>query len=127
VIHILIVYDCEHLRNMFRALLELQAGWSVCGEATNGREAIDQCALLVPNLIVLDMKMPVTNGLDAARQIFHKFPKMLILVLTLDSSPHFALAAAACGAQGLLMKSLASEHLVEAISTLLRGDRYFPA
>ena len=71
--------------------------------------------------------MPVTNGLGAARQIFTRFPRMLILILTLNGSSHFAFAAVDCGVQGLLMKSLATEHLVTAVTTLLRGGCYFPA
>jgi DNA-binding NarL/FixJ family response regulator len=127
VIQILIVDDCEHIRRMVRGVLRAHEGWAVCGEACNGREAINQCEILKPKLIVLNMHMPVTNGLDAARQIFIGFPGMLILILTLDVSAHFALAAANCGAQGLLMKSLATDHLVTAVTTLLQGDRYFPA
>ena len=126
-IPILVVDDGVHMRRMIRALLHAKDGWQVCGEAANGREAISQCALLRPQVIILNMHMPVTNGLEAARQILLGFPRMLILILTLDGSLHIALAAAACGARGLLTKSRASEHLVDAVSTLLRGERYFPA
>jgi len=126
-IQILIADACEHIRRLIRGLLQVHEGWEVCGEACNGREAISQCEILKPNLIVLNIHMPVINGLDAARQIFLSFPGMLILILTLDGSTHFALAAANCGAQGILMKSLATNHLVIAVSTLLRGDRYFPS
>lgn len=126
-IHILIVDHRDYLRRMFRALLQTQEGWAVSGEASNGKEAVDQSKLLSPNLVVIDMQLPVTSGLDAARQILLIFPQILILFLALDASPQFALAAAACGAQGILLKSLASENLVVAVSTLLRGERYFPA
>ncbi len=125
-IHILIVDNYEHIRNIVRALLEAEEGWGVCGEAANGQEAIDQCALLKPNLIILDIHMPILNGLEAARQILLRFPRTLILILTIDGSAHFAHAAAACGAHGLVVKACANEDLVTAVSTLLRGDRYFP-
>jgi DNA-binding NarL/FixJ family response regulator len=111
---------------MVRSLLQGQPEWQVCGEAANGLEAIEKCALLKPQLVILNLHMPVMNGFAAARQIFPGFPQMLILILTLDGSPHFALAAAACGAQGLLIKAHASEQLVLAVSALLRGERYFP-
>jgi DNA-binding NarL/FixJ family response regulator len=124
-IRILIVDNYEHIRGMIRALLEAEVGWQVCGEAANGQEAIDQCVLLKPNLVLLDIHMPVRNGLEAAREIVLRFPRMLILILTIDGSSHFALAAVACGAQGLLVKAHASENLVTAVSTLLRGERYF--
>jgi len=124
-IRILIVDDHTHIRRMIRALLEVEENWLVCGEAANGQAAIDQCALLRPNLVILDIHMPVRNGLEAARVILFQFPRMLVLLLATDGSAHFALAAMACGAQGLLVKDRASEDLVMAVSTLLRGDRYF--
>lgn len=122
---ILIVDDHAHIRALIRALLEAQDGWEVCGEAADGQAALEQCVLLKPHLVVLDIHMPVRNGLDAARMILVRFPMMLILMVTMDGSSHFVLAAAACGAQGLLVKARASEDLVTAVSTVLRGDRYF--
>ena len=124
-IRILIVDNYQHIRGMIRTLLEAEKGWEVCGEAVDGQDAINQCAVLEPTLIVLDIHMPQLNGLDAARQIFLKFPRMLILILTIDGSAHYALAAVACGAQGLLVKTDASDNLVKAVSTLLRGETYF--
>ena len=124
-IRILIVDNYEHIRGMIRALLEPEEGWQVCGEAADGQGAIDQCVLLKPTLVILDIHMPIRNGLEAARMIFRTFPYMLILLLTIDGSAHFALAAMACGAQGLLVKARASEDLVTAVSALLRGEKYF--
>jgi DNA-binding NarL/FixJ family response regulator len=123
-IRILIGDDHAYIRRMIRALLEVEENWQVCGEAANGQAAIDQCALLRPTLVILDIHMPVRNGLEAARVILFQFPRMLVLLLATDGSAHFALAAMACGAQGLLVKDRASEDLVLAVSTLLRGERY---
>jgi DNA-binding NarL/FixJ family response regulator len=81
--------------------------------------------LLKPKLVVLDIHMPVCNGLEAARVILLQFPRLLVLVLTMDGSTHFVLAAMACGAPGILVRSRAGEDLVGAASTLLRGERYF--
>ena len=67
-IRILIVDDHEHIRGMIRALLEAEKGWQVCGEAADGRAGIDQCVLLEPNLVILDIHVPVRNGLEAARE-----------------------------------------------------------
>jgi DNA-binding NarL/FixJ family response regulator len=122
---ILVVDDYGHIRDMIRAVVEAEEGWQVCGEAVDGQEAIDQCALLTPNVILMDLHMPVRNGLEAAREILLRFPQMLILMLTVDGSSHFAMAAVACGAQGLLVKARAGEDLVTAVSALLRGERYF--
>jgi DNA-binding NarL/FixJ family response regulator len=124
-IRILIVDDHAHIRSMIRALVEAEEGWQVCGEAADGQQALAQCVLLKPNLIVLDIHMPVRNGLEAAREILILFPGMLILIVTMDGSSHFALAAEGCGAQGLLVKARATDDLVKAVSTLLRGERYF--
>src|ERR1700693_4663354 len=112
---------------MVRAFLEAEDGWEVCGEAANGQEAIDQCALLQPDLIILDIHMPVLNGLEAAREILLHSPRTRILILTIDGSSHFANAAEGCGAQGLLTKCRATRELVGAVSALLRGEKYFPA
>ena len=125
-IRILIVDHHVHIRGLIRALLEAEKDWQVCGEAADGQAGIEQCVLLKPNLVVLDIHMPVRNGLEAAREIILLFPRMLILALTMDGSPHFALAVMACGAQGLLVKARATEDLVIAVSALLRGERYFP-
>jgi len=127
VIRILVVDDHTYIRGMIRALLEVEQGWQICGEAANGRSAIDQGALLKPNLVILDIHMPVRNGLDAARVILFQFPRMLVLILTTDGSTYFTLAAMACGAQGLVVKDRATEDLVIAVSMLLRGERYFPS
>ncbi len=124
-IQIVVADPFEHMRRMIRALLEAEQEWRVCGEAADGQRAIDQCDLLHPDLVVLDIQMPILNGLEAARQILLRIPRMLILLLTLDESSHFAVAAASCGAQGLLIKGRASEDLVDAVSALLRGERYF--
>ena len=124
-IRILIADAHTYMRRMIRALVEVEEGWQVCGEAADGQAAIDQCALLKPNLAILDIHMPVRNGLEAARVILFQFPQMLALILTTDGSTYFTLAAMACGAQGLVMKDRASEDLVMAVSTLLRGERYF--
>jgi DNA-binding NarL/FixJ family response regulator len=125
VIRILVVDDHTYIRGMIRALLEGEQGWQICGEAANGQTAIDQCALLKPNLVILDIHMPVCNGLEAARVILLQFPWMLVLILTTDGSTHFVLAAMACGAQGILVKARAGDDLVRAVSALLRGERYF--
>jgi DNA-binding NarL/FixJ family response regulator len=125
-IRILIVDNHAHIRKMIRALLEAEEGWGVCGEAADGQKAIDQCVILKPNLVVIDIHVPIRNGLEATREILSCLPAMLVLMLTFDASLHFVLAAAASGARGLLMKASATQSLVAAVSTLLRGERYFP-
>jgi DNA-binding NarL/FixJ family response regulator len=127
VVRILIVGNYQHIRGMIRALLETEQAWEVCGEAVDGQDAICQCAALEPTLVILDVHLPKLDGLAAAREIFLRFPRMLVLFLTIDGSAHYALAAVRSGAQGLLVKGNASESLVIAVSTLLRGETYFVA
>ena len=122
---ILIVDDHQFIRRMLRVLLEAEQGWAVCGEAADGQQAIDQSELLMPRVIILDIHMPVMNGFEATRRIHLRSPETLILILTSDESPHFARAAAACGALGFLSKAQTIDHLVKAILSLLRGERYF--
>ena len=122
---IFVVDDHPVVRDGFRSIINQETDLVVCGEAADGQRAIDQCDLLHPDLVILDIQMPILNGLEAARQILLRIPRMLILLLTLDESSHFAVAAASCGAQGLLIKGRASEDLVDAVSSLLRGERYF--
>jgi DNA-binding NarL/FixJ family response regulator len=126
VIRILIVDDHGHIRRLVRVLVEAEEGWLVCGEAADGSQAIDQCELLAPHLVILDIRMPVQNGFDTSHEIHRRFPQILVLILTTDESSHFAFAAAACGAKGFLSKARATDHLVAAVSTLLRGKTYFP-
>ncbi|HXM95675.1 MAG TPA: response regulator transcription factor [Candidatus Dormibacteraeota bacterium] len=122
---LLVVDDHEPVRRLVRTLLEAQEEWEVCGEAVNGQHALEQCELLQPNAIILDITMPVMNGFDVARHVVRKYPEISILFLTIDDSLHVARSAALCGAHGFLSKARASDHLVTAITSLLRGEKYF--
>ncbi len=126
-IKFLIVDDHEYIRRMVREWLEAEAGWVVCGEAADGQQAIDQCELLKPNVIIIDIHMPLMDGFEATRRIHLRSPEILILILTTDESAHFVRAAAMCGATGFLTKARSAEHLVTAIMVLLRGEKYFLA
>src|SRR5208282_986507 len=83
---ILIADDHDVVRCGIRTLLEAHAGWAVCGEARDGREAVAKVMELKPDLVVLDVAMPMLNGMDAARQILKARPGMPILILTLYES-----------------------------------------
>jgi DNA-binding NarL/FixJ family response regulator len=79
---ILIVDDSPLIRRTVRQFLEKQPDWEVCGEAVDGVEGIQKTEQLIPDLIVLDMSMPVMNGLDAAREIRRRMPRLPILMFT---------------------------------------------
>lgn len=128
---ILIADDQENIRNLVRGLLERQEAWEVCGEASDGGQAIGLCESLSPDLVILNLHMPNmngpnVNGFDAIRFIAMNWPKIRILALNADESAHFALAAEECGGHGFLLKAQATGHLAEAVNALLRNDRYFP-
>lgn len=83
---ILIADDLELVRKGLRAVLENQPGWKVCGEAVNGRQAVELARQLGPDVIVLDVSMPELNGLEATRQIRKAIPNAEVLVLTMHES-----------------------------------------
>jgi two-component system, NarL family, response regulator NreC len=123
-IRILIADDNFRYRIWVRKLLAPQSDWEVCGDATDGQEAVDQAGALQPYVIVLDVQMPVMNGFDAARLILQSLPLTLILMQSLDRD--YAQLAKDCGARGFLPKDDADELLIPVISALLRGESYFP-
>ena len=81
--HILIVDDNAAVRTGMREVLERQEGWEVCAEAANGREGIETVERLKPDLIVLDLSMPVMNGLEAARELQRRFPSVPVLMYSI--------------------------------------------
>jgi DNA-binding NarL/FixJ family response regulator len=122
---ILIVDDHVFMRKFVRDLIEGYDGWRVCGEAGDGKQAIEQTQLLKPDLITLDIHMPIMDGFQATRHILSWSPQTKILILSIDDAAEFSRAAASCGAMGFLSKSHADENLIEAINTLLRNETYF--
>ena len=125
-VRILVVDDRPEIRTSVRDYIETQSGWEVCGEAADGEQAVDLASTLRPNVIILDVHLPGITGYDAARQIHKASPDILILIFSIHDDPRYADAARDCGAHGFLAKCNADEFLIPAISTLLRGERYFP-
>jgi len=117
-LRILVVDDHAVVRRGVRSLLESQAGWEVCGEATNGRDAIEQSGRLRPDVVVMDLSLPQLNGLDATRQILKDAPGTEVLVLTMHHSEELVRDVLQAGARGYLLKSDADENLITAVDTL---------
>src|ERR1700682_1596712 len=115
---VLIADDHEMVRRGIRALIEQHEGWQVCGEATNGQEAVDLVVSLQPELIVLDLSMPVMNGIQAAKKIRELAPATKIIVLSMHDSPHARRGAQIAGAHGYVTKTAAATELYEAIKSL---------
>jgi DNA-binding NarL/FixJ family response regulator len=124
-VRILIADDHDIVREGIRALIEEHNGWSICGEAVTGREAVLKAMLHKPDLVILDVGMPEMNGLEAARQIHRAVPTAKILVLTVHEVDRLAEDFVEAGASGYLVKADTGRTLVDAVTTLLHGGTYF--
>lgn len=124
-LRILIADDHEVARRGIRALLESHPGWEVCGEASDGREAVNAANRLKPDLVLLDIGMPSLNGLDATRQILAAAPDTRVLILTMHDSEQVVREVLAAGARGFLLKSDAGRDLVAAVEALQHHRTFF--
>jgi NarL family two-component system response regulator LiaR len=104
-----------------RALLEQQADWEVCGEAENGREGIDKALQLRPDLILLDLSMPIMNGFQAARELHRLLPKVPLLMFTSFGGLEIEHEARASGITAVKSKSESIESLCGSIQELLKA------
>lgn len=119
--NILIVDDSPAIRRSLRTLLGRHGGWEVCGEAENGREGVDKALQLHPDLIVLDLSMPVMNGLQAARELQRLMPSLPILMFTNYSDSQVEREALASGVTAVKSKMESVESLVGSIQSLLHA------
>lgn len=117
-LRILIVDDHAIVRRGIRSLLESHEGWEVCGEATTGRDAVEQSRRLRPDVVVMDVSLPELNGLDATRQILKIAPDTEVLILTMHHSEELARDALKAGARGFMLKSDADQNLITAVDAL---------
>lgn len=106
-------------------MLEGHPGWEICGEAKDGREAVDLANGLKPDIFLLDIGMPNLNGLDAARQILALYPEARILILTIHDSEQVVREVLAAGARGFLLKSDAGRDLIAAVEALQNRRTFF--
>ena len=118
---VLVADDHSLFRDGLVSLLEA-ADFSVIGQAGDGQDAIVQALSLRPDLILLDLHMPIMNGLDALRQIRKQLPDVLIVMLTVSDDENNLLEAIKAGADGYLLKHLNSQAFIKAINGLQRGE-----
>jgi DNA-binding NarL/FixJ family response regulator len=118
---ILIVDDHEIFRRGLRSLLESRADWEVCGEATDGQDAVDKAKQLHPDVIVLDITMPRLNGLDATALIREELPTAKVVILSQHQPALMKQVALTAGAGAYVTKSEVSRELMAAIDGLLSG------
>jgi two-component system, NarL family, response regulator NreC len=122
-VNILLADDHQIVRQGLRALLE-QKGFHVVGEAADGHEAAQLARELKPDVAILDLTMPVINGVNAAREILHDFPNMKVILLTMHAEEHHVLDALKAGVSGYVVKTEAASDLAHAIDDALRGWTY---
>lgn len=125
-VRILIVDDHEIIRHGVRSvLLRARPEWEICGEASDGKQAIDAVKRLKPDVVILDVSMPTMSGLQAAPQIAKLDADCRILIFTMHESERIASDVRAAGAHGYVQKSQAGTDLVVAIDALLAGGAFF--
>ena len=124
-LRILIADDHSVVRAGLRSLLESHPGWEVCAEAADGREAVEKAAKLKPHVAVLDIGMPLLNGVEATRQIRKSSPNTEILVLTMHESEDLVQQVTEAGARGYILKDDADRILIAAVDAVRNHKPYF--
>lgn len=122
-VRILIVDDSAAIRHSVRYMLENHCDWEVCGEAEDGAEAIEKCRELRPDLLVVDVSMPVMNGLDASLEILKSSPETPILLYTSYLTHQLIETAHQSGIRGTVSKN-STELFVPGVEALLRGEEF---
>jgi two-component system, NarL family, sensor kinase len=118
---ILIADDHELLRQGVRTLLQTEPGLEICGEAVDGKQAVEKAVAMNADLVILDINLPVLNGLAATRQILRNSPKTKILVFTVHESDQTVREILSAGAHGYLSKAQAGQDLLRVVKELLEG------
>jgi len=124
-ITVLLAEDHQIVREGFRSLLEHEPDIDVVGEAETGRQAVQLTRKLRPAVVVMDIAMPLLNGLEATRQIRKDFPDTKVLVLSAHSDDAYVEQVAALGASGFLLKQTSSHVLATAIREVQKGNAFF--
>ncbi|HKJ03686.1 MAG TPA: response regulator transcription factor [Longimicrobiales bacterium] len=123
---ILLVDDHAMFRAGIKALLEAEGRMEVIGEASSGDEAVDKVRQLKPDVVVMDLSMPGSNGLEATRRIAALELDTKVLVLTVHAEEEYLVPVVEAGASGYLTKTSADNDLIEAIKVVARGEVYLP-
>ena len=120
-LRVLVVDDQELVRAGFRMILE-RGGLDVVGEAANGAEAVSMVEELTPDVVLMDIRMPVLDGIEATRQVVARRPGTRVVVLTTFDLDEYVLEAVRAGANGFLLKDIPPADLVHAVGVVARGD-----
>ncbi|MBI2189819.1 MAG: response regulator transcription factor [Acidobacteria bacterium] len=124
-LRILLADDHTVVRQGLRKVLEERSDWEVVAEAGDGREAVRQAEEIQPDVAILDITMPLLNGVEAARQIVKRSPSTRVLVLTMHSDEAYVNQILQAGATGYLLKESADVDLIQAVSAVAQGKSFF--
>ena len=119
---IILVDDHEVVRLGLKSLLERHPQFDVVGEASSAREALDQVASLKPDVVVMDIRLPGTSGIEACEQIVNEHPNTKVIMLTSYAEDEMLFSAIRAGASGYILKQIGSEDLIKAIESVGRGE-----
>jgi DNA-binding NarL/FixJ family response regulator len=122
---VLLADDHTLVRQGLKKILEEQPGWTVVGEAGNGRDAVQLATSLSPDVTVLDIGMPVLNGIEATRQIVRRTPNAHVLILSMHADEAYVARALDAGARGYLLKDSADADLIRAVTAVAGGKSFF--
>jgi len=121
-LRIVIVDDHEVVRWGLHTLLSTQTGWEVVGEAANGPEAVRRVNELKPDVVIMDISMPVMSGLEATRLIMETAPQTEVLIFTMHDSEQMVQTALEAGARGYALKSDGGNNLISAVKALSQHE-----
>lgn len=124
---VLLADDHRFFRAGVRALLQELEGFEIIGEAGNGNEAIEQALKLKPDVILMDVQMPGTNGVDATRRIVQVLPDVAVLMVTMFEDDEMVLSAMRAGARGYILKDAGAEEMERSIKAVANGEVLFGA
>mgnify|MGYP000962199530 CR=1 FL=1 len=123
-IKVLLAEDHTIVRKGLRSLLDGEADIYVVGEAENGQQAVEKTQLLLPDVVLMDITMPVLNGLEATRQIKSLHPSIKVVVLTVHSTQEYVFQILQAGGSGYVLKQAAVSELIQAIRAVFQGDSF---
>jgi two-component system, NarL family, response regulator NreC len=124
-VKILLADDHAVLRQGLRRILEDRADWRVVSEASNGRDAVAEAEAQQPEVAVLDIAMPILNGIEATRQIARRSPETRVLILSMHSDQAYVTQAVQAGAKGYVLKESVGADIIQAVAALAAGKTFF--
>ncbi|MGE3519000.1 MAG: response regulator [Vicinamibacterales bacterium] len=124
-LRIVLADDHTLVRQGLRKILEAQPEWEVVAEASSGREAVKHILELEPDVAILDIGMPLLNGIEVTRQTVRRLPELRVLILSMHADEAYITQALGAGAQGYLLKDSADTELIRAVTAIAAGKSYF--